>query len=241
MHRPGVDQVDYFVVFFIVIFLLSVPYLLLFRRRLHLMRVRRYEQMCRLGEGVFYQDEFGNLVIYPRTFRTWLLLLLLGGATVCMLVWLYTSLAGGLIPVPPLVSSLTELVFLLGPLGFIFAALFLLWRMLRQEFIHVDSDSETIEVGRGLSIEKLPFHQVEAIFLLPAGEDEAETTLTIGVSLQSGERFDLASIENQSASSRNCCVALSQAIASLVGVPRIGSKATKVAESASPSNGIQSE
>jgi hypothetical protein len=222
--------VDYFVVFFIVIFLLSVPYLLLFRRRLHLLRVRRYEQMCQLGEGVFYQDEDGNLVIYPRTFRTWLLLLLLGGATVCMLVWLYTSLEGGLIPVPPLVSSLTELVFLLGPLGFILAALFLLWRMLRQEFIHVDRETETIEVGRGLSIEKLPFHQIEAIYLLPDAEDESDNTLMIGVTLQSGERFELASIENETEESRNCCVALSQAIASLIGVPRIGSKATKRSE-----------
>jgi hypothetical protein len=218
--------VDYFVVFFIVIFLLSVPYLLLFRRRLHLIRVRRYELMCQLGEGVFYQDEVGNLVIYPRTFRTWLLLLLLGGATVCMLVWLYTSLQGGLIPVPPLVSSLTELVFLLGPLGFIFAALFLLWRMLRQEFIHVDGETEMIEVGRGLSIEKFPFHQIEAILLLPS--QDGGDDLTIGLSLQSGERYELASIENQHESSRNCCVALSQAIASLVGVPRIGSKATKL-------------
>jgi hypothetical protein len=228
--------VDYFVVFFIVIFLLSVPYLLLFRRRLHLMRVREYEPICQLGEGVFYQDEDGNLVIYPRTVRTWLVLVLLGGATVCMLVWLYTSLAGGLIPVPPLVSSLTELVFLLGPLGFIFAALLLLWRMLRQEFIHVDSETETIEVGRGLSIEKLPFHQIETIFLLPAEEDQSAHTLMIGVTLQSGERFELASIENQSEESRNCCVALSQAIASLVGVPRIGSKKTALYESASPSS-----
>lgn len=229
---------DYFVVFFIVIFLLSVPYLLLFRRRLHLMRVRRYEQMCRLGEGAFYQDEVGNLVVYPRTFRTWLLLLLLGGATVCMLVWLYTSLAGGLIPVPPLVSSLTELVFLLGPLGFIFAALFLLWRMLRQEFIHVDSETETIEIGRGLSIDKLPFHQIEAIFLLPAREDEADNTLTIGVTLHNGERFELTSIENDTEPSRDCCVALSQAIASLVGVPRIGSKATKRSEPSPPTNSV---
>jgi hypothetical protein len=228
--------VDYFVVFFIVIFLLSVPYLLLFRRRLHLMRVRRYELMCRLGEGVFYQDDLGNLVIYPRTFRTWLLLLLLGGATVCMLVWLYTSLAGGLIPVPPLVSSLTELVFLLGPIGFIFAALFLLWRMLRQEFIHVDSETEGIEVGRGLSIEILPFHQIEAVFLLPSHEEDEENTLTIGVTQQNGERYELASIEVEEESTLNCCVALSQAIASLLNVPRIGSKATKLSE---PSSGTE--
>lgn len=224
---------DYFVVFFIVIFLLSVPYLLLFRRRLLLMRVRRYEPMCPLGEGVFYQDEDGNLVIYPRTFRTWMLLLLLGSATVCMLVWLYTSLAGGLIPVPPLVSSLTELVFLLGPLGFIFAALFLLWRMLRQEFIHVDSETGTIEVGRGLSIERFHFHQIEAIFLLPVSDDEKDNALTIGITLQSGERIELTSIENETENSRNCCVALSQAIASLIGVPRIGSKASAHSESSS--------